>query len=64
MSTTDYNNLMQWSVIHCCLDPISVEYGDKEIITDNSYGGLYWTVSEDITKHEEYSGVDEDADLM
>ncbi|MCR4934437.1 MAG: hypothetical protein K6A29_09585 [Lachnospiraceae bacterium] len=64
MSTTDYNNLMQWSVIHCCLDPISVEYGDKEIITDNSYGGLYWTVSEDITKHDEYSGIDESADLM
>lgn len=48
LSTTDYNNLLEWSVIHCCLDPISLEYGDNEIITDTSYGGLYWTVSEDL----------------
>lgn len=50
ISTIDYNNLLNESVIHCCLDPISLEYGDKEIITDNSYGALYWTVSEDMTK--------------
>lgn len=48
---TDYSNLVNWSVIHCCLDPISLEYGENEIITDNSYGALYWTVCEDITKY-------------
>lgn len=53
MSATDYNNLLNWSVVHCCLDPISEEYGETEIITDNSYGGLYWTVSEDIVKEEQ-----------
>jgi len=53
LSTTDYNNLVNWSVVHCCLDPISEEYGEHELITDNSYGGLYWTVSEDITKEEQ-----------
>lgn len=58
MSTTDYNNLLNWSVIHCCLDPISEEYGEHEIITDNSYGGLYWTVSEDVSKHAESCSID------
>jgi hypothetical protein len=53
LSPTDYNNILNLSVVHCCLDPISLEYGDKEIITDNSYGALYWTVSEDISKHDE-----------
>lgn len=50
LSATDYNNLVDWSVVHCCLDPISEEYGEHDIITDNSYGALYWTVSDDITK--------------
>jgi hypothetical protein len=45
---TDYSNLKNWSVIHCCLDPIDMEYGDFAIITDNSYGALYWTVESDI----------------
>jgi len=55
IGTIDYNNLLNNSVTHCCLDPISKEYGENEIITDNSYGALFWTVSEDITKHEELS---------
>ena len=46
----DYSNLRDWSVVHCCLDPIDEEYGEKAIITDSSYGGLYWTVSDDLTK--------------
>lgn len=54
-SVTDYNNIVNWNVIHCCLDPISLEYGQNEIITDNSYGALYWTVSDDITKKVEQS---------
>ena len=45
---TDYSNLKNWSVIHCCLDPIDKEYGDYAIITDTSYGGLYWTVEPDL----------------
>lgn len=53
VSTTDYNHLVDWSVVHCCLDPISLEYGEKEVITDNSYGGLYWTVRDDISDSED-----------
>ena len=53
ISTVDYNNLVNWTVVHCCLDPISEEYGEHDLITDNSYGALYWTVSEDITKESE-----------
>jgi len=51
----DYNNLVNGTVIHCCLDPISKEYGENEVITDNSYGALYWTVSDDVTKKMEQS---------
>ena len=51
----DYNNLVNGTVVHCCLDPISKEYGENEVITDNSYGALYWTVSDDITKKVEQS---------
>jgi hypothetical protein len=32
------------------LDPIDLEYDENTIITDNSYGGLYWTVEADLTK--------------
>ena len=45
-----YDRLMNYDVIHCCLDPISLEYGEKEIITDVSYGGLYWTVGGDVSR--------------
>lgn len=55
VSPTDYSNLVNWSVIHCCLDPISEEYDEHEVITDNSYGGLYWTVSEDCVKSKDFS---------
>jgi len=55
MSSVDYNHLLDWDVIHCCLDPVSLEYDEKEIITDNSYGGLYWSVSDDGVK---YNGVE------
>ncbi len=55
INSTDYNNLVNWSVVHCCLDPISLEYGENEIITDNSYGALFWSVSDDITKEEQNS---------
>ena len=46
----DYSNLKNWGVIHCCLDPIDLEYDENTIITDSSYGGLYWTVEADLTK--------------
>jgi hypothetical protein len=55
VSPTDHNNLVNWQVVHCCLDPISLEYGDNDILTDNSYGALYWTVSEDLTKQDAMS---------
>jgi len=46
----DLENLKKWGVIHCCLDPVDLEYGDKTVITDTSYGGLYWTVEPDLSK--------------
>lgn len=52
VSETDRNNLINWSVVHCCLDPISLEYGENDVLTDNSYGALFWSVSDDLTKHE------------
>ena len=53
---TDYENLKNWGTVHCCLDPIDLEYGDYSIITDTSYGGLFWTVESDLpedVKHPE-----------
>lgn len=48
VGVTDYENLKNWGVVHCCLDPIDLEYGEYAIITDTSYGGLYWTVEDDL----------------
>ena len=45
---TDMENLKNWNVVHCCLDPIDLEYGDYAIVTDASYGGLFWTVADDL----------------
>ena len=56
VGTTDYENLKNWGTVHCCLDPIDLEYGEFAIITDTSYGGLYWTVEKDLpedVKHPE-----------
>ena len=55
VSDIDKSNLVNWQVIHCCLDPISLEYGENDVITDNSYGALYWTVTEDLTKQDAMS---------
>ena len=60
IGTTDYNNLVNLQVVHCCLDPISLEYGENDVITDNSYGALYWSVSED-SANNEGSSVDANA---
>ena len=54
----DYNNLVNMTVVHCCLDPISKEYGENDVITDNSYGALYWSVSDDMTKQASISSND------
>ena len=51
VSTVDHCALIDNKVIHCCLDPVSKSYGEDEIITDTSYGGLYWTVSGDLSKY-------------
>ena len=51
VSTVDHCTLIDNQVIHCCLDPVSKSYGEDEIITDTSYGGLYWTVSGDLSKY-------------
>lgn len=50
VGSVDFENLKNWGVIHCCLDPVDLEYGDNTVITDNSYGGLYWTVEPDLSK--------------
>lgn len=47
VSKVDADNLQRWSVIHCCLFPLDNSYGVKSIVTDNSYGGLYWSVSDE-----------------
>ena len=61
ISTVDHCTLIDNSVIHCCLDPVSKSYGEDEIITDTSYGGLYWTVSGDLSK---YAVEDGDNDVV
>ena len=48
VGNVDGENLMNWDRIHCCLDPLSLKYGEKDLITDTSYGGLYWTVADDV----------------
>lgn len=40
---------------------MSKSYGEDEIITDTSYGGLYWTVSGDLSK---YAVEDGDNDVV
>jgi len=47
VSKTDADNLERWTTIHCCLFPLDNEYGVRSIVTDNSYGGLYWSVSDE-----------------
>ena len=55
VGAVDFENLKNWGVIHCCLDPVDLEYGDYTVITDNSYGGLYWTVEPDLSKSKKTS---------
>ena len=52
VGTVDYENLLNWDQVHCCLDPIDKDYGENVLITDSSYGGLYWSVSESLEKCE------------
>lgn len=40
----EVNNLMINEVTHCCINPdIRQTNGEVQLITDTSYGGLYWT---------------------
>lgn len=52
VSKTDADNLERWTTIHCCLFPLDNEYGVRSIVTDNSYGGLYWSVSDETMANE------------
>lgn len=52
VSKTDADNLERWTTIHCCLFPLDDEYGVKSLVTDNSYGGLYWSVSDETMANE------------
>ena len=40
------NQLMYNKVTHCTLDPVDEVTGDKVIVVDKSYGGLYYTVTD------------------
>lgn len=42
------NQLMYNKVSHCTLDPIDEAEGDKVVVADKSYGGLYYSVCDDI----------------
>ena len=55
VGSVDFENLKNWGVIHCCLDPVDLEYGDNTVITDTSYGGLFWTVEPDLSKSKKTS---------
>jgi hypothetical protein len=48
VSNFDMNNMINQYVTHCCVDPVSKE----DILTDTSYGALYWTVSGDMSKYD------------
>jgi hypothetical protein len=55
---TDLENIKYLSVVHCCLDPIDKQWGQDVIITDKSYGGLYWMVADDLQDNTEPSTSD------
>jgi hypothetical protein len=43
------NSLINQYLTHCCVDPVTRE----DVITDTSYGGLYWTIKGDLSKYGE-----------
>lgn len=43
VSTEEVNALMSRDISHCCINPdIRETKGNVELVTDSSYGGLYW----------------------
>jgi hypothetical protein len=49
VSNIDMNSLINQYLTHCCVDPVTRE----DVITDTSYGGLYWTIKGDLSKYGE-----------
>lgn len=48
VSEQEVQNLMNREVSHCCVNPdIKATRGTVQLITDSSYGGLYWTSHSD-----------------
>lgn len=48
VSEEEVRNLMSREISHCCVNPdIKATHGNVELITDNSYGGLYWSCNQD-----------------
>lgn len=47
MTDRTINEIMKRHTSHCCLDPQDLELGDKVIVSDKSYGGLYYSVCDD-----------------
>lgn len=44
VNQNEISNLMTRDVSHCCINPdIQSTHGTVQLITDSSYGGLYWT---------------------
>ena len=42
ISNSLYESLRGEHIIHCCINPVDKKYGDVNLITDYSYGNLYW----------------------
>ena len=46
ISDSEIQKIINREISHCCLDPISLTLGMKEILSDNSYGSLRWACAE------------------
>jgi len=47
MTDRTINEIMKRHTSYCCLDPQDLDMGDKVIVADKSYGGLYYSVCDD-----------------
>ena len=48
MSNRTANEMIKGKVMHCTLDPTDKMAGDFVIVADRSYGGLYYSVCDDL----------------
>jgi len=52
MSNKTANDMIKGKVMHCTLDPTDKIVGDFVIVADRSYGGLYYSVCDDLYDEE------------